>query len=205
MKIHPRRVSAQLVAVQTERCLALFGKQAEAVGTHIEGAEYAGALLRSLRIDQHPILRSLDAAVDFGGVGHPLDQILRRRQIAEQMSEYLLRSLNEEAVGHSFGLIKRDGKSLCLGLAAQLLGRVPVRHPGIKRIEDDVAAMRVVELLHKLAGRVIDDGAVTSRIDLVEHLANDARLAAAGVADDQEMLVLGIPRNPQRQLWNRWS
>ncbi len=58
----------------------------------------------------------------------------------------------------------------------------------------------VVELLHKLAGRVVNNGAITSRLDLVQHLANDTRLAAAGVADDQEMLVLRIPRNPQWQL-----
>src|ERR1700678_724661 len=110
------------------------------------------------------------------------------------MSEYLLRSLNKEAIGHSFRLIKRDGQSLCLGFAAQLFGRVPIWHSSIKRIENDVAAMRIVELLHEFASRVINNGAVAACFDLVEHLANDARLAAAGVADDQEMLVLGVPR-----------
>ena len=200
MKIHPRRVSAHCVAVQTELVSFSFGKQAEAVGAHIERAENASALLRSLRIDQHPILGSLDAAVDLGRVGHPFDQVFGRRQIRQQMSEYLLRSLNKEAIGHPFWLVKRDGKRLCFGLAAQLLRRVPIGHSSIKRIEDDVAAMRVVELLHELAGRVVNDRAVAPRFDLVKHLANDARLACARVADDQEMLVLGISRNPQRQL-----
>src|SRR5258708_4952960 len=116
------------------------------------------------------------------------------------MSKYLLRSLNKEAIGHPFRLIKRDGQRLCFGLAAQLFGRIPIWHSSVKRIEDDVPAMRIVELFHEFASRVVDNRAVTSCFDLVEHLTNDARLAAAGVADDQEMFVLGIPRNPQWQL-----
>ena len=102
------------------------------------------------------------------------------------MSEYLLRSFDEKAVGHTFGLVERDGQRLRFGFAAQLLGRIPVGHPGIERIEYDVAAVWVVELLHELAGGVIDDGAVAARIHLIEHLANDARFAGPGVADDQE-------------------
>src|SRR5271170_3410524 len=98
------------------------------------------------------------------------------------MSKYLLRSLDKEAVGHPFRLIKRDGQCLCFGLAAQLFGRIPIWHSSIKRIENNVAAMWIVELLHELAGRVVNNGAVISRLDLVQHLANDARLAAAGVA-----------------------
>ena len=60
--------------------------------------------------------------------------------------------------------------------------------------------MFVIKLLHKLARRVIDDGAVAARVDLVEHLADDARLARSGVAHDQEMLVLRIARDSQREL-----
>src|SRR5260370_42642113 len=116
------------------------------------------------------------------------------------MGEYLLWGLNKEAIRHSLWLIKRDRQRLCLGLATQLFRGVPIWHSSIKRIEHYVAAMRIVELLHEFASRVVNNGAVTSCFDLVEHLANDTRLAAAGVADDQEMFVLGIPRNPQRQL-----
>src|SRR5258707_1134172 len=115
------------------------------------------------------------------------------------MSEYLLRSLNKEAIGHPFGLIKRDGQCFCFGFAAQLFGWVPIRHSSVKRIENDVAAMWIVELLHELTGRVVNNSAVTSRFDLIKHLANDARLAAPGVADDQEMLVRGIWCKHQRQ------
>ena len=116
------------------------------------------------------------------------------------MGENLLRRFDEEAIGHAFRLIERDGQCLGFGLAAQLLRRIPIGHSSIKRIENDVAAMRIVELLHELAGRVVNDGAVAACFDLVEHLANDARLAGASVADDQEVLVFGIARNPQRQL-----
>ena len=80
MKIQPRRVSAQLVAVQAERCLVWLGQKPEAVRAHIERTENACPLLRGLRIDQHPILGSFDATVDFGRIGHPLHQFLRRRK-----------------------------------------------------------------------------------------------------------------------------
>src|ERR1700722_7565689 len=116
------------------------------------------------------------------------------------MSKNLLRGLNKKTIRDPFRLIKRDGQCLCFSLAAQLFGRIPIWHSSIKGIQNNVTAMRVVELLHELAGRVVNNGAVTSRLDLVKHLANDTGLAAAGIADDQKMLVLGIPRNPQRQL-----
>ena len=93
------------------------------------------------------------------------------------MGKYLLRRFNEKSVGHSLRLIERNGQGLCLCFAAQLHGRIPVRHSGVKRIENDVAAMLVIELLHELACRVIDDGAVAACIYLIKQLANDARLA----------------------------
>src|ERR1035441_6936998 len=52
-------------------CLVLLGQKPEAVRAHIERSENSCPLLRSLRINEHPILRSLDAAVDLGRIGHP--------------------------------------------------------------------------------------------------------------------------------------
>ena len=60
--------------------------------------------------------------------------------------------------------------------------------------------MRIVELLHEFAGWVIHDCAVTPRFHLLKHLANDAGLAGAGISYDQKMLVLCVPRYPERQL-----
>jgi hypothetical protein len=51
--------------------------------------------------------------------------------------------------------------------------------------------MRVIEALDKFAGRVIKNGGVTTRLDLAQHLHDDGGFAAANVADDLEMLVLG--------------
>src|SRR6266496_1744287 len=129
------------------------------------------------------------------GIGHPLNQLLWRRQEGQQMREDLLRSLDEEAVADAFWLVQRDGQRLGLCLPAKFVRWIPVRHPGIERIQDDVAAMFVVELLHKLARRIVDDGDIAACIDLIEHLADDARFARAGVSNDEEVLVLGIARN----------
>src|SRR5437764_12493825 len=58
--------------------------------------------------------------------------------------------------------------------------------------------MGIVELLHKLTGRVINYGTVPARGNLIKHLANDARLTGTRVTHDQEMLVFRIARNAQR-------
>ena len=113
------------------------------------------------------------------------------------MRENLLWSFNEESVRHAFRLIQRHGQGLGFGLATEFLRRVPIGHPRIEWIENDVAAMLVIELLHKFAGRIVNDCAVASGVHLIEHLANDARLAGAGVTHDQEMLVFGVARNTQ--------
>src|SRR6266567_1633217 len=58
--------------------------------------------------------------------------------------------------------------------------------------------MRVVKLLHELAGRIVNDRAVSTRIDLAEHLANDAGLASSGIAYDQKVLILCVTGDAQR-------
>jgi len=93
------------------------------------------------------------------------------------MREDLLRSFDKEAVGHAFGLVQRDGQGLGLGLAPKFLRRIPVRHPGVEWIEHDVAPVLIVKLFHKLAGGIVDDGAVAACVHLIKHLANDAGLA----------------------------
>ena len=87
-------------------CLVWLGQKPEAVRAHIEGAENSRPLLQSLRIDKHPILGSFDAAVDFGGIGHPLHEFFRRRKEGKQVRKYLLRSFDEEAVRDTFRLVK---------------------------------------------------------------------------------------------------
>ena len=113
------------------------------------------------------------------------------------MRENLLRSFNEEAIRHAFRLVERHGQCLGFGLATEFFRRVPIGHPSIERIENDVAAALVIELFHKLAGRIVNNGAVAAGVHLIKHLANDARLAGAGVTHDQEVLVFGIARNTQ--------
>src|SRR5260370_26499810 len=57
--------------------------------------------------------------------------------------------------------------------------------------------MRVIEPLDKFAGRVIKNGGVAARLDLPQHLHDDGGFAAASVADDLEVLVLGAQRDTQ--------
>ena len=99
-------------------CLVLLGQKPEAVRAHIERTKNPCPLLRGLRIDQHPILGSFDAPVDFGWIGHPSHQFFRRRKVGKEVCEYLLRSFHEEAIRDAFGLVKRHGQCLGLGFAA---------------------------------------------------------------------------------------
>src|SRR5664279_1839736 len=57
--------------------------------------------------------------------------------------------------------------------------------------------MRVIEPLDKFTGRVIKNGGVAARLNLAQHLHDDGGFAAASVADDLEMLVLGAQWNTQ--------
>ena len=174
MKIQPRRFSAHCVAVQADVVSSSLGSNPKLSALIFKRAKNACPLLWSLRIDERPVFGSLHAAVDFSRVGHPLHELRRGRQVRQKMGENLLRRLYEEPIRDSFRLIQRNRQSLGFGLAAKLFRRVPVRHPCIEWIEHDVAAMRIVELLYKLAGRVINDGAVPAGVHLIEHLANDA-------------------------------
>jgi len=96
----------------------LLGQKPEAVCAHIERAKDSCPLLRSLRIDQHPILGSFDAPIDFGRVGHPSHQFFRRRKEGKEVCKNLLRSFHEEAIRDTFGLVKRHGQCLGFSLAA---------------------------------------------------------------------------------------
>ena len=59
----------------------------------------------------------------------------------------------------------------------------------------------VIKLPDELAGRVINDCAVPAFRNLEEDLPNDRRFARAGVADSENVLVFGSPRNAQRLLF----
>src|SRR3546814_4175881 len=59
----------------------------------------------------------------------------------------------------------------------------PEGAPVIERIEDDVAARRIIIVRDELAAGVIDQGGFAPRLDPVEQLAQGRGLAAAGRAD----------------------
>jgi hypothetical protein len=99
MNTQPWRFSAHCVAVQKPLPSASVGSKRKAVRNHIERAKYARSLLRRFRIDERGELCVLDAPVDFFRVRHPINQILWRRQIVEQVSKDLLRTLDEELDG----------------------------------------------------------------------------------------------------------
>src|SRR5580658_3838599 len=73
------------------RCLVLFGQKPEAVRAHIERAENSCPLLRSLWINEHPVLGSSHAPVDLVRIRHPTYEFFGCRKVAKQMRKYLLR------------------------------------------------------------------------------------------------------------------
>ena len=123
---------------------------------------------------------------------HPLHQILGPRlgALADEVGKYLLRAVDEELILGDVRLIKRLCQSERLRLVLHLVGGIPVRHPGILRIEHDVAASLVEKLPDKLPGRVIKHRALAPFLDAECELANDTGLAAARVADGQDVVVL---------------
>src|SRR3546814_9044258 len=63
----------------------------------------------------------------------------------------------------------------------------PEGAPVIERIEDDVAARRIIIVRDELAAGVTDQGGFAPRLDPVEQLAQGRGLAAAGRADHRHV------------------
>src|SRR5260370_28092752 len=114
------------------------------------------------------------------------------------MSKYLLRAIEEEfALPFAWSLKERRGDRSSFCTPDKLLRRSPIGTPAVQRIEHDIAATFVIKTLDEFAGWVVDNGGVSTRLNLAQHLQDDGRFAAAGIADDLEMLILGALRDTQ--------
>src|ERR1700730_11570396 len=114
------------------------------------------------------------------------------------MSKYLLRAIDEEFVLLFGGSLKeRGGDRSGFRAPDKLLRGPPIGAPAVQRIEHDIAATFVIKTLDEFAGRVVDNGRVATRLNLTQNLHDDGCFAAAGIADDLEMLILGALRNTQ--------
>src|SRR3984957_4748852 len=81
-------------------------------------------------------------------------------------------------------------------LTHKLSAKVPVWAARIERIDDQIAALWVVELAHKIHGRVVNDGALSALLDLAQDLPDCSRFTAAGVAHKKDVARLQFARNP---------
>src|SRR5581483_10681394 len=79
-------------------------------------------------------------------------------------------------------LEERNRQSLCLGAAAQLFGRTPIRTPRVERIQDHVSVFRVVKALDELSCGVINDGGIATSFYLSKDLQHDGCLAFVRIA-----------------------
>src|SRR2546427_11167772 len=114
------------------------------------------------------------------------------------MSKYLLRAIDEEFVLLFGGSLKeRGGDRSGFRASDKLFRRSPIGAPAVQRIEHDLAAAFVIKTLDEFAGRVVDNGRVATRLNLAQHLHDDGRFAATGIAYDIEMLSLGTLGNTQ--------
>src|SRR6266567_3475131 len=114
------------------------------------------------------------------------------------MSKYLLRAIDEEFVLPVGGSLKERGSDCSsFGAPDKLLRRSPIGAAAVQRIEHNISAALVIKTLDEFAGWVMDNSGVSARLNLAQHLQNDGRFAAAGIADDLEMLILGALRDTQ--------
>src|SRR5260370_18617790 len=106
------------------------------------------------------------------------------------MSKYLLRAIDEEFVLPVGGSLKErgsDGSSF--SAPDKLPRRSPIWATAVQRIEHNIAAAFVIKTLDEFAGRVMDNSGVSKRLNLAQHLQDDGRFAAAGVAHDLARLI----------------
>ena len=112
------------------------------------------------------------------------------------MSEYLLGTLDEELALPVLGTLEeRSGESPGFRFPSKLLCWTPVWASGVQWIQNDVAAVRIVESLDKFTGRVIDNRTLFAGLDLEQHLKYQSGFARAGVGNDLEMFGLCGARN----------
>ena len=91
-------------------------------------------------MDQGRQFGILDPPVDLLRVGHPLDQLLRRWQIEQQMSKDFLRTFDKEFTLFVVGrLEKRSRNRARFRPPNQFFGRPPVGTSAVKRIEHNIA------------------------------------------------------------------
>src|ERR1700728_3855897 len=114
------------------------------------------------------------------------------------MSKYFLRDIDEEFVLPVGGSLKqRCSDRSSFSAPDKLLRRSPIGTPAVQRIEHNIAAAFVIKTLDEFTGGVVDDSGVSTRLNLAQHLQDDGGFAAAGIADDLEMLILGALRDTQ--------
>src|ERR1035437_4180540 len=114
------------------------------------------------------------------------------------MSKYFLRAVDEEFVFPFGGSLKERGRYRSSFRAPdKLLRRSPIGATAVQRIEHNIAAAFVIKTFDEFAGRIVDNGGVSTRLNLAQHLQDDGRFAAAGIPDDLEMLSLGAVWNTQ--------
>ena len=142
------------------------------------------------------VFRSLEPTVNFFRVRHPLNQLLWCRSIGHQEGKDFLGRLDEKLSLFVLRRLKERGrKSLGFGTATQLIGRPPIGATLVERVQDDIATRRLIEALHELARRVVDDSSVAPALHLAEYLKHEGRLTRAGVPDDLHVLGFGSLRN----------
>src|SRR5260370_25306376 len=114
------------------------------------------------------------------------------------MSKYFLRAIDEEFVLPFGGSLKEGGGDRSSFRAPhKLLRRPPIGAPAVQRIEHNITAVFVIKTFDEFAGWVMDNGGVSACLNLAQHLQDDGRFAAAVIADDLEMLILGTLRYTQ--------
>src|SRR3984957_1744005 len=91
---------------------------------------------------------------------------------------------------------ERGGNGGSRFLPHKLSAKVPVWAARIERIEDQIAAFWVVELAHKIHGRVVNDGALSALLYLAQDLPDCSRFTAARVAHKKDVARLQFAWNP---------
>src|ERR1035437_7816527 len=114
------------------------------------------------------------------------------------MSKYFLRAVDEEFVFPFGGALKERGRyRSSFSAPDKLLRRSPIGAAAVQWIEHNIAAAFVIKTLDEFTGGIVDNGGVSTRLNLAQHLQDDGRFAAAGIANDLEVLILGALRDTQ--------
>ena len=175
---HPCRCRDHSAAVQAGFCFFLVRQQLQRIRYAVECCDHAAALRSRVGIDGCCVLGVLESLRQLALIAQDRQQFLRRslRLLDQQVREDLARHHHEKWIRARIVFEQRRRQALGFRLVPHFVARRPVGHSRVQRIQDHIAAPRLVKLRRVFERRIVHDGRFSALFHLHEDLPDQATI-----------------------------